>query len=500
MAYSTLRGRGFLLPRRLNNLGSAYEAGATGGSRSANWRPSNAGPNAATQALPMIRRRSRDAIRNDPWARAAIARLVSNTIGTGIQPFPLHPDKEVRVLLKDLWADWVPDADADGQLDAYGQQALAARAMFADGEALARLRPRRPEDGLAVPLQIQAIEADHLPVEKCEGLPNGNQIVHGVEFDGRIGKRVNYHLWRHHPGDYQFGTRLPQSLVPVQADQVVHVYQITRPGQVRGMPELTTVLLRLKSLDNFDDAVLFRQEVANLFAGFVTKPEPEAQGQDPATGLLAEYDNDGYTPLTSLEPGTMQELGPGEEVKFSQPPDAGDNYEGFMRQQLMAACASVGVPYEVLTGDLRNVSDRVLRVILNEFHRQIEQLIWTTFIHQYCRPIWAAWLDAAVLSGVVSLNDYHRNRRLYLRVRWVPQGWAYVHPVQDVEAQAREVRAGFRSRSSVILARGEDPDQTDQEIHADNARADSHGLVLDSDPRRTTSAGGPVKDQPTNGE
>ncbi len=492
MAYANLRKSGFVVPARLRNAGHAYDAGASGGSRSANWLPSNVGPNAAAAALPLIRRRSRDAIRNDPWAKAAIARLVSNMIGTGIQPYPTHPDKGLCEALKQLWADWVPEADADCRIDAYGLQALAARAMFGDGEALVRLRPRRPEDGLAVPFQLQALEADHLPVEKTETSRTGNEIIQGVEFDG-LGRRVSYHLWRRHPGDYMTRANAPQEAVPVPADQVIHVFQVHRPGQVRGLPELTTVLLRLKSLDNFDDAVLFRQEVANLFAGFVTRPEPEPEGQDPGPNAFAKIDADGYTPLAELSPGTLQELGPGEDVKWSTPPDAGNNYEGFMRQQLMAACASVGVPYEVLTGDLRNVSDRVLRVILNEFHRLIEQIQWTTFIHQYCRPIWAAWLDAVVLSGALILPDYHRNRRAYQRVKWVPQGWAYVHPVQDIDAQERAVRAGFKSRSSVILGQGDDPDLVDDEIRADNERADRQGLIFDSDPRRTTAAGAPVK-------
>lgn len=489
MAYPNLKSRGFVLPMRLQSKGSSYDAGSASGSRSVNWLPSNAGPNAAGGALPLIRRRSRDAIRNDPWAKAAIARLVSNTIGTGIQPFPLHPDKAVCKQLKELWSDWVADADADGRLDVYGIQAIAARAMFADGEALARLRPRRLEDGLAVPLQIQTLEADHLPVEKTGALPSGNEIIQGVEFD-KVGRRAAYHLWRRHPGDFLgSGGGPPQTIVRVPAQQILHVYQAQRPGQVRGMPELTTVLLRLKSLDNFNDAVLFRQEVANLFAGFITRPEPEQTGHDPMTGDASTLADDGFASIASLEPGAMNVLGVGESVEWSAPPDAGNNYDGFMRHQLTAACASVGVPYEVLTGDLRGVSDRVLRVILNEFHRQIEQLQWLTFINQFCRPMWAAWIDAVALAGVLPMPDFYRNRRAYLRVNWVPQGWAYVQPVQDIDAQERAVRAGFRSRSSVILSQGYDPDQVADEIQADNAQADENGFVLASDPRRTNSAG-----------
>jgi lambda family phage portal protein len=488
--YDTLNRRGFVLPSRLSN---SYDGGSATGSRTRNWQPSSAGPNSvAASQLPLLRRRARAAVKNDPWAKATIARLVSNTIGTGIQPYPQHPDKVVRSQLKELWNDWIPESDADGRLDFYGQQTLAARALFQDGESLARLRLRRPEDGLSVPLQVQLMAADHLPSEKNESVPGGGAIVNGVEFNA-IGGRAAYHLWALHPGEYARPASTSQQLRRVPAEQIVHTYQMLEPGQVRGIPELATVLLRLKSLDNFDDAVLFRQEVANLFAGFITSPEPKNQKLDPLTGQPVAFDRDGYTPIASLEPGSMQELLPGEEVEFSTPPDAGPNYEAFMRQQLMAAFASVGVPYEIVSGDLRGISDRVLRVIVNEFHRSIEQIQWTTFIHQFCRPIWSAWMDSIALSGVLLLPDYYRNRRLYQRVRWVPQGWPYFNPVQDIKAKKDQVRAGFKSRTSVKLEQGDDPDAVDTEIANENTVADEQGLVFDSDPRRTSSNGAAVQ-------
>lgn len=486
MAYDHLARRGFLMPTRLQN---SYEGGSSSGSRTKNWQPSASGPNSiAASQLGTLRRRARAAYRNDPWAKSAIARLVSNTIGTGIQPHPQHPDKTVSKQLKDLWNDWVPEADADQRVDFYGLQTVAANHLFLDGEGLGRLRSRRPEDGLSVPLQLQTLAPAQLPAEKNQPLPNGSEIVNGVEFDP-IGRRAGYHMWPRNPGEFAQQQSTMNMLKRIPAEQIVHAYPQFEAGQVRGVPALSTVLLRLKSLDNFDDAVLFRQEVANLFAGFVTKDAPNAAPLDVVTGRPVTYDRDGYTPLVSLEPGSIQELMPGETVQWSTPPDAGANYEAFMRQQLMAAFASVGMPYEVGTGDLRNISDRVLRVIVNEFQRSIEQMQWNTFIHQFCRPVWAAWVDAVALAGILPMPDYYRNRRLYLRVRWVPQGWAYFNPVQDIRAKRDQVRAGFKSRTSVQLEQGDDPAQVADEIAADNAEADTRGFIFDSDARSTASNG-----------
>ncbi|KVF37260.1 phage portal protein [Burkholderia vietnamiensis] len=477
--FPSLARRGFVVPTRLK--AAAYESASTTGARAKSWRASSAGPNAAAaQNLPLLRSRARDAIRNDPWAKTAIARLVSNTIGNGIQAHPQHPNDAVRKMQKQLWEDSCEEIDADDVFDMAGVQTLAARAFFSDGEVLVRRQFRSPSEGLAVPMQIRLLEGDLLPMEKNEVVPGGGEIINGVEFNAD-GRRVAYHLLQRHPGEYGRASTGNLQTVRVPADEIAHVFLALRPGQVRGVPELSTVLLRLKSLDNFDDAVLFRQEVSNLFAGFITKPpsEPGLPG-DPVTGGEMQYDVDGFSPVVSLEPGSMQELAPGEDVKFAEPPGAGTDYGPFMRQQLMAAAASVGMPYEVMTGDLRDVSDRVLRVILNEFRRSIEQIQWNVFIHQFCRKVWRWWVDACALSGAMPMADYYRRRREYLRVRWVPQGWPYIHPVQDVTAKRMEIRSGLASRTGAVLSRGDDPEQVDNENAADLARERRLGIRYDT--------------------
>ena len=78
-------------------------------------------------------------------------------------------------------------------LDFYGQQTLAVEAWRSAGEVFIRVRWRRVEDGLAVPVQIQLIEAAQVPVnldaDSWPGMPLGNRIRQGIELD-RIGRRT----------------------------------------------------------------------------------------------------------------------------------------------------------------------------------------------------------------------------------------------------------------------------------------------------------------------
>jgi lambda family phage portal protein len=472
--YPTLTRNGFLLP---SNIKASYE-GAGEGRRSTGWDAPDNGINSInTPALRNLRSRSRAAVRNDPYAYNVIDKRISNLIGTGITPRPKTDDEALRKLLQELWEDWVDESDADERTDFYGQQALIARTVETSGECFVRLRPRNLDEGLAVPLQIQALAPEFVPHDKFETTRDGNIIRAGIEFTPG-GKRVAYWMYLSHPRDASSLNAGYNQLVRVPATQVLHIFEPVEPGQLRGVPRLSPVLKRLRSLDNYDDAVLFRQEVANLFAGFISRP-PQDSGpvpRDPVTGQPLSLDRDGFTPMVALEPGTMQELGPGEEVEFSKPPDAGNNYPDFMRQQLMAAAAGTGTPYEILTGDMREVNDRALRVVLNEFRRRLEQLQFSVYVHQLCRPVRAAWMDMAVLSGALVLEDYAQRRREYLRTRWVPQGWAYIQPVQDVQARRMEVQAGFASRSEMVLRTGYDAETVDAENAADLARATHLGL------------------------
>jgi capsid protein len=139
--------------------------GTGSGRRTLAWMPGNPGAVAALAfTQDALRAKSRDLVRRNAWAAAGVEAFVANAIGTGIKPQSMVADTTQREAIHRLWWDWCDEADAAGLTDFYGLQALATRAMLEGGEALIRLRPRRPEDGLAVALQLQVLEAEHLPL------------------------------------------------------------------------------------------------------------------------------------------------------------------------------------------------------------------------------------------------------------------------------------------------------------------------------------------------
>jgi len=491
---TTRRASGGTAPKVRN---SAFEAGAVQTRRTFGWRAPTTSPNGVLSSLGTLRDRSRAAVRNNGYGKEAIDKLVSNIVGTGIKPLSKADDAAFARQVTDLWVKWTDESDADGLLDFYGQQAQIVRTWKEAGEVFVRIRPRLTSDGLSVPMQIQVIEPELCPYSHSLVVPtSGNKVKAGIEFNA-IGQRVAYWFFQSRPGDVDDADFSQLRRIP--ADSVIHVYDPLRAGQLRGVPHLTSVLIRLNEIDRMDDAVLLRQQLANLFVAFVKRPTTlgETEAIHPLTGQ--PLSSVGDRPMLTLEPGLFQELAPGEELEFSEPPAAPDSYPAFMRQQLQAVAAGAGVPYEVLTGDMSNVNDRVVRVLLHEFRRRIQTWQHHIIAFQFCRRVYQAWMDRVFLSGAIPIPvAYVENPEPWARVKWMPQGWPYLHPVQDVEADQAAIRAGFTSRSSVVSERGEDAQSIDTEQASDNKRADDLHLKYDSDGRQPKNAAAkPVTDPVT---
>lgn len=450
-----------------------YDAGGTG-RRMRGWTPPTAGPNRAIVQIQKLRDRSHDAARNDWTAAAGLQHWTTNLIGTGIVPRAKRiTDLKKKKNYADLWTKWTKVSDSDGVLDFYGQETLATRSWLEGGEVFGRLRIM-PAGSMDIPLKLQLLEADYIPMLDANtwvGMPVGNILRSGVEFD-QYGQRVAYWAFKSHPSDYLGLTITSAILTRIPASEMIHVFEPKRPGQIRGVPDFAPVLARLRNVADFDDAVLERQKLANLFTAFIKQVIPQNwDGNDPMTGKPIQYDKDG-TPMAALEPGTSQELLPGEDVTFSNPPEAGTTYSEFMRGQNIGTAAGQGLPYELMSGDIANVSDRTLRIIVNEFRRYAEQRQWQIIIPMLCQKVRERWVDIANLAGLIDDADIDDMKL----VEWSPHGWEYIHPVQDVEGKQIAVDAGFKSRSSVISSQGDDPDEVDAERKADQDRAEKLGL------------------------
>jgi lambda family phage portal protein len=454
---------------------STYQS-ASQGRRLTNWQGTDASMNNILFSdLATIRRRSRDMVRQNPYASNAVDTIVSNTIGCGITPLIRNDDKKFEGQIKEAFEVWKNECDPSMSCDFFGMQALACREMVESGEIFIRFRDRLPSDKLYVPLQLQLIEPEQLDNSRTV-LQGSVKIANGIEYD-EIGRIVAYHFLRDHPGDL-FSTSALSVRVP--SDRVVHIFKPLRAGQNRGLPWLSNILVKLHELDQYDDAELVRKKIAAMFTAFITTDDNTEDTSVLPNQTVDEDEPSVYS--ASLEPGTTQYLNPGEDIKFSQPADLGDSYKEFMGVQLRGVAAGLGLLYEQVSGDLRNVNYSSIRAGMLEFRKKVETTQKNIFVFQMCRPVYREFVKKAILSGAVDMpKDFLENQHKYTSCSWVTPGWEWVDPLKDVQASIKEIRAGLTSRSKVVASRGVDIEELDRELKNERDREESLGLVLESD-------------------
>jgi len=445
----------------------AYE----GASIKDGWIPRRSGASANADHSAdsrMLRARARSLVQNNPYAAKALSCLVANVVGEGILPASRATDEKTRAVLDALWLKWMQVSDADGGTDFHGLEAQAYRAMEQDGEVLVRLRARKREDGLPVPLQIQILEIDYLDSLKNGKGTQGGDIISGVELDA-LGKVVAYWLHDTHPGDLMRNFSASQGLQSKRytADRIVHLFAPDRPGQARGITRFAPVIARMRDLAIYEDAELSRKQNEALMSVFVSGDGADFAVQRPGDARSETDAKAALGNLGTLQPGAIMATN-GQTVTFADPKAAG-GYADYIRMQLYAIAAGTGVTYEMLTGDLSQVNFSSARMGMLEFRRAAEQRQWHVLVPRLLAPVWRAFVDAAVLAGEIPRADYS--------VEWTTPKWDYVNPLQDVKADTAEVASGLASLSEKLRKRGYQPDAVFKEMGEDYQRLKATGAL-----------------------
>lgn len=446
-----------------------YEA-ASKTARTQKWGRSSSDANSAIlPAAPALRELSRDLARNNPWVRRGKAAIADKVVGWGITPSFSGGGS----LWGDVWDEWAntTQCDADGRVPFSGLQRLVMSTVAESGEALVRIRRRRPSDGLALPLQLQVLEPDRLDASHDTSMTRaGGKIVGGIETNA-IGRRVAYWLFREHPGSAYSRT---VDSVRVPATNVLHVFHLERAEQTRGEPWFASVISRARELDSFEDAELVRQKVAASFAAFVSSVD----GVVPED-LLGEA-NSLYDDVTTIEPGTISHLSPGESISFATPPVSAN--QDFAVRSLRSIAAGIGTTYEELTGDYSQVNYSSARMARLDMEPRLADWRWNMLIPQFCDPVFREAVTSATLSGVIGSRDR-------IGAKWTEPGTPLLDPDKEIKAYRSAVRTGAMTPSDVVRAQGRDPARHWDEYKQDLARLDKAGIWLDADARRLSASG-----------
>lgn len=453
-----------------------YEA-AQAGPRSAGWTQSGSDANSAQHsALARLRDIARDLRRNNGWARKVVAVIANNTIGWGIIPSAVDDSKRAIEYTMDAWNTWAdsPSCDFDGRLSFYGLQRLVMETVVESGDALIVRRrvadPKAPDGALS--LKLHVLEPDYLDMSRNGILmQGGGPCIQGVEFDSR-GRRVAYWLFDRHPGSTLNVIPYHDGLVSrrVPAEDVIHVYRMDRPGQVRGVSWLATSIQRLKDFDDYADALLMKRKIEACFAAFVSDPDGVSQPAGEAIDVNLE----------ELGPGQINYLKPEQSITFANPSSVGGE-DGFSKSQLRQIAAANEITFEDLSTDYEKVSFSSARLARLAHYQSVFNWRWHMLEPSLLRQVWEWFTEEAMLFGKID--------RPAAKVVWTAPPMPMIEPDKEGHAYMTLIRSGLMSLDEAIRERGNDPRVHLESIAASNAELDRLGIKLDSDPRSTTAQG-----------
>jgi len=478
--------------RTLASSTSGYNA-ATSGRRMIGMGSTSRGVNSlALTDGAMLTARTRKQVMENPLMASCVTGFIAEVIGAGIRPHSKHKDPVIGRMLEKEFFLWTKQSSAsrrigsDGKPDSlqdfFTQQALVCRNVIEAGEAFARLRPRLAADlspsGLRVPLQIDLIEPEQLAQWRTTGdtaSPN-NRIVGSIEFD-IIQQRVAYHFYRAHPGD---GILFPNDyeVVRVPSQNVLHVMEFIRGNQIRGITPLAPILVAAGDLDDFEDATLYRQKLGSYLFASKTTLTPD----DPNLLVSNAVGNDqapAGTQYTESQPGqiTILDANSNEEFKFYSPPGVEMTYKDFVMAHKRTVANLARVTYAMGTGDVSQANYSSSRIALLALRRIWRQWQKSVMDHQFNRPIWRAWCDAAALVNIIDPSDYKAHPEEYLSVEWLPDPWDWVDPQADVTSVRMQIESCLTSREAEVASRGRDVEEVDDEIERDHIREKAKGIM-----------------------
>lgn len=437
-----------------------FDAAGTNASNAGHWAGAD-GLSADAAMTPGVRRtlrnRARYEVANNSYAKGIVLSLAMDLIGTG-------PRLQMRT--GDAKADIEIEAEFAAWCDAIGlpEKLLTMRMARADSGEAFLVSTTNAGLGNRVTLDWKLIEADQVETPGLSLLEP--DAVDGIRFDA-YGNPVEYHILREHPG----GQTLAQIDLydKIAAEHVIHYFRADRPGQSRGVPDLTPALPLFAMLRRYTLAVLGSAETAANIPLVIESDAPPDDGPD-AVDSMDTFE---------LEPNTATTLPMGwslNQLKAEQPTTTYPEFKGelldeIVRCVLMPSSIARGnsSDYNFASGRLdRQSYDRAIRIERRAIERRVLERLFN------------AWRAEAVrITGLLTLPT--RQRLATTRApkhAWFWDGLEHaVDPAKQATARETSLRSMTTTYARVYAEQGLDWEEEFRQIGREKALMADLGIT-----------------------
>ena len=419
---------------RAFSVRARYDAATTNDDNRRHWAAAD-GLSANQANSPEVRRvlrnRSRYEVANNSYAKGIVLTLANDTIGTGPRLQLLLDDSAANTRLEREFWSWAKAISLPEKL----RTLRMARAT--DGEAFCLLASN-PQLPTPVKLDLRLIEADQVTTPNLNVRGNA---VDGIVFDG-FGNPIEYHVLQNHPGDRSFaGVSAQYDTVP--ASSVIHYYRVERPGQSRGIPEITPALPLFAQLRRYTLAVIAAAETAADFAGILYTDAPPGGEADAA---------EPFEPI-ELEKRALVTMPGGWKMSQLQAEQPATTYAEFKREVLNEIARCLNIPFNIAAGNSSGYNYASGRLDHQTYYKslRVEQSHLESVVLD---RVLATWFDeAALIPGFLpdDLGPFST-----LPHQWFWDGTEHVDPAKEANAQATRLASHTTTLAYEYARQGRD--------------------------------------------
>jgi lambda family phage portal protein len=358
-------------------LGATYDAASDGADNRRHWQQTDSLSAKSANSLEVrktLRERARYEDQNNGYCKGMVLTLANDLVGTGPTLQVSTGDKEADKQVEAAWKEWADAVGLGEKLHTMAQSKPRCGEVFA-------LLTTDEDLPTSVKLDVEPVEADRITD------PTWNQsldpkVSDGIEYNDR-GKPVAYYVLDEHPGD-SFALGRTYKKIPTRS--MLHWYRKDRPGQLRGVPEITPSLPLFAQLRRFTLATLTAAEIAANFAAMLeTSANPDGETEEPEPFETLE-----------IERGMMTTLPAGSKMNQLKAEHPATTYQMFKTELLKEIGRPVNAPFNVVSGDSSdyNYSSARLDHLL---YRGAVRVTRESCRRNVLERIFAAWLEEAIM-------------------------------------------------------------------------------------------------------
>lgn len=420
--------------RRIRDISARFDAAQTTENNRRHWAnadslSADAVADPATRRI--LRERARYEVANNSYAKGIVLTKVNFCVSTGPILQVLTPDERINTAIERQWALWASAVNFSAKL----RTLVISRTVDGEGFAILTSNPKVEHP---VTLDIALVEADR--VTENSPWPTNTRNADGIVFD-EYGNKLYYKILNYHPGDTY---RDPMSYRIYQAAQVIHTFRQDRPGQRRGIPEITPALPLFAQLRQYTQAVVDAARMAAGWSGWLyteQAPDDSSNGDDPAFDVVEHERN-----TWQVAPAGYK----AEQLKAEQPTTT---HDVFVYTQLGEIARCLNMPVNIAAGNSGRSNMASARLDCQLFYMALD-VDRADIELNACEPALRNWLrEAALLNGVLP-DGIDGEARLPHRWNW--PGYPQPEPVREAQAFEILYEAGADTLTNYYARQGRD--------------------------------------------